>query len=49
MNCWDITVTAVFSRLYGQISEDSIEEEIRMKESEEWNWFRTGKSSMDNI
>lgn len=36
-NYCGITVIATFSRLYGQISKDFIEEEIRMKESEEQN------------
>ena len=43
------TVTATFSRLYGRILKDFIEEEIRMRESEEQSGFRAGRSRMNNI
>lgn len=43
-----IAVTATFSRLYGRILKDLIEEEIEI-ESEEQSGFRAGRSCMDNI
>ena len=45
----ELLLTETFSKLHGWTLKDFIEEEIRVRESEEQNWFRAGRSCVDNI
>ena len=44
-----ITVTSIFSRMYGRILKTFVEQEFTTLEIEEQAGFRTGRSTMDHI
>lgn len=48
-NCSGITVTSIFSHLYGQVLQTLIEEENKERQVEEQCGFRAGRSCMGNI